>query len=130
MTQADLWNQYEGSTIINGDRSVLYRSKNGWVESCSPYAGSSHYYVNKSLPIRAIVMLEQGKECLISQLNAAEAFRRLYAETTINTWNECFINGVCDLLTDLAVSVPIYHLSCTPDKNAVDVLKKRISDIF
>ena len=130
MPQADLWNQYEGSTIINGDRSVLYRSKNGWVESCSPYAGSSHYYVNKSLPIRAIVMLEQGKECRISQLNAAEAFRRLYAETTINTWNECFINGVCDLLTDLAVSVLIYHISCTPDKNAVETLKKRLDDSF
>lgn len=123
-TQADLWKKYENAEVINGDRPILGRSSDGWIASGSPYAGSSQCYVNKSVPIRAIIMLEQGSVCSISRLSPVVAFRRLYAETTINDWNEQYITRVCDLLQELAVSVPVYQFTCTPDQEAVNKLKK------
>ena len=125
-TQADLWHRYEGSQIINGDRPILYRREDGWMSSGSPYAGSSGYYVNRSLPVFAIVLLEQGKTCDLHRLGEVEAFRRLYAGTVVNTWNREFVNRTCDLLADLVAEVPVYAFRCTPDQKAVEYLKMEL----
>lgn len=121
-TQAALWERYMCARLINGDRTVLSREANGWTAHGSPYAGSSRCFVNESHPLRAVVMLEQGSACGISRLSLPAAFQRLYAGTTINSWNASYVARVCDLLTALAAEVPVYHLVCTPDEAAVRTL--------
>lgn len=122
-TQAELWVKHESAVQINGDRPILSREKGGWYAHGSPYAGSSMCYVNRSLPIRAIFMLEQGSRCSVYRLPVAEAFRRLYAGTAINSWDSDFVSRACDLLTRLAAEVPVYHLTCTPDRDAIEAVK-------
>lgn len=122
-TQAALWQQHEGSTLINGDRPIVGKSENGWLGYGAPYAGSSQCFVNRAVPVRAIVMLAQGQTCRIQRLSAAESFRRLYAQTLVNSWNGDYMAGICDLISELVHSVPVYHLTCTADVRAVDTLK-------
>ena len=120
--QAALWERYMSARLINGDRTVLSREAHGWTAHGSPYAGSSRCFVNESHPLRAVVMLEQGSACGISRLSLPAAFQRLYAGTTINSWNASYVARVCDLLTALAAEAPVYHLVCTPDEAAVRTL--------
>ncbi len=122
-TQGELWKRYEGSQVINGDRPILYKGAEGWLACGSPYAGSSDYHVNASVPIAAVVMLEQDDACSIRRLPTADAFRNLYAGTVMNSWNAAYMDAACDLLTDLSGSVPVYHLRCTPDRAAVETVK-------
>lgn len=122
-TQGNLWCTYENGRVINGDRSIIYKRDSKWVASGSPYAGSSRVYVNEAVPIRAIVMLGQDKTCSIRRLNASEAFRSVYRQTTMNDWNMQFVNKVCDFLNELVSELPVYELRCTPDRDAVDLLK-------
>lgn len=122
-TQGELWKKYEGSRVINGDRPILRRSADGWLACGSPYAGSSEYHVNASVPIAAIVMLEQGTACKIRRLQPSDAFRNLYAGTVMNEWNPVYMETACDLLMDLAGSVPVYHMCCMPDRAAVETVK-------
>ena len=129
-TQAELWKRYEGSAIINGDRPIVRRGAQGWLACGSPYAGSSDYHVNASAPIAAIVMLEQGAACRIRRLGSAEAFRDLYAGTVMNSWNGAYMEAACDLLTDLAGSVPVYHMCCTPDAAAVETVKSVLNGVM
>lgn len=126
-TQADLWHETEGSLILNGDRPILTNVSGQWKAYGSPFAGSSQYYVNRGVPIWAVIMLEQGSECRIRRIGGAEAFCSLFAETTLNDWNMRYVNRACDLLEDLIRHVPIYHYQCTPDENAVRVLKKELT---
>lgn len=123
-TQAELWKTYANGIILNGDRPILSKAEEGWRAYGSPFAGSSEYYINASAPVTAIIMLEQGSECAIHRLGVAEAFRRLYAQTTVNTWNQQYVGRMCDLLMDMAVNVPVYHMVCTPDQAAVETVKK------
>jgi len=125
-TQAGLWEQYEKAVQINGDRPIIGKTKNGWMAYGSPYAGSSGFFLNRRCPIRAIVMLEQGKNCSIVRLPIPIAFQKLYAQTTVNNWNPDFVDQICDLLTMLATEVPVYQLRCTPDLQAVDLLKAEL----
>ena len=61
-TQADLWQDFESAEIINGDRTAISKNLGSWHAYGLPFAGSSKIYKNKTLPIKAVVILKQGKE--------------------------------------------------------------------
>lgn len=126
-TQAELWRRYAGGTLINGDRPVLYRAGAGWTACGSPYAGSSHCHVNASCPVRAAILLRQAPACSLRRLAPAEAFRRLFAGCAVYSYDAGFVSRACDLVQSLAAAVPVYELSCTPDRAAVELLRRALT---
>lgn len=125
-TQAGLWQRYEGAEILNGDRVILKNSTSGWLAYGSPYAGSSSYYVNKSCLVKAIVILKQASESSIRELTGIEAFRKVYEELTVNSWDENFVCRAVDMTKGLISEVPVYELECAPNNSSIDVLKKKL----
>lgn len=126
-TQADLWEKYQGAEIINGDRTGIKKEDGVFYGYGLPYAGSSKIYKNKREAIKAIIVLRQGKENTIRRLKSIDAFKYLYSEMMVNTWNEEFINGISDMIMDLISKVPIYMMECLPDESAVNLLKKELN---
>ena len=125
-TQADLWKKYEDADIYNGDRTIIRKIDGKYYGFGSPYAGSSGIYRNESAPIKAIVVIEQGPDNVIRRLRGREAFLPLFRETLMNTWNKEYMEKMTDLLMDAAFQIPVYHLSCRPDQDAVDTVKNEI----
>lgn len=125
-TQADLWKQYEGADIYNGDRTIVRKIDGKFIGFGSPYAGSSGIYRNESAPICAIVVLTQAPENQIQRLSGKQAFLPLFRETLANTWNPAYMERMTDLLMDAAASIPIFHLTCRPDQDAVNTVKQTI----
>lgn len=123
-TQAELWKEYEEAEQINGDRPILYKKENVWMGYGSPYAGSSKCYVNKGVPVRAIMLLAQGEDCRIMPLRKSEAFREIFRNCTVYSWNREFVERVITLVTELVSDIPIYRLICTPDQRAVEAVKE------
>lgn len=122
-TQGDLWVKYENAEIINGDRPVLYKKDEKWIAYGSPYAGSSKVHKNENVPIKIIVMLKQAKTNSIRRLSLYEAFRNVYAQMVTNSWDkECSELVLCNT-EQLIKEIPVYELSCTPDRCAVELLK-------
>lgn len=126
-TQADLWCQFEGARLLNGDRPILGRRSGVWRAYGSPYAGSSKCYRNESTPVRALILLEQGPACTIRRASCAEAVRRLLEQITLNQWDPAFVSRVCTLLDALLAEIPVYVLRCTPDRRAVDLLRQTLA---
>lgn len=120
-TQGDLWVKYGNGRILNGDRTILHRNEDCWWGYGSPYAGSSRYYVNEGVSISGIAVLSHGLENRVERLEGLSAFRALYSGVTVNTWNHGFVDEVCNLLEKLIQEVPVYSLTCTPTKEAVDI---------
>lgn len=125
-TQADLWKKYEDADIYNGDRTIIRKIDGKYYGFGSPYAGSSGIYRNESAPIKAIVVIEQGPDNVIRRLHGREAFLPLFRETLMNTWNKEYMEKMTDLLMDAAYQIPVYHLSCRPDQDAVNTVKNEI----
>lgn len=122
-TQADLWAKYEDAKIINGDRTLLVYKNGVWYATGFPVCGSSEYCLNESAPIEAIICLEQGKCNLVNQLSTFPALKKIYSQAFVNTWNSDDCNMVFSLISSFIQSVPVYHYSCTKDKDAVTTLK-------
>lgn len=128
-TQADLWHKYRGSRTVNGDRALLSFDENRLFASGWPVCGSSEVCENEQFPVKAIVMLSQGKENRIRRINGREAFTQLYSQLTINSWNQSFVNRALDFIEKILLTVPLFRLSCTISEEAVEVLENELRKI-
>lgn len=124
-TQASLWEKYENAKLINGDRTII-RYLDKWYGYGSPYAGSSKCFKNERVEINCIVILEQGHTNTIKRLKSIEAFKMIYSQMIVNSWDKLFVDKIINFINELINNVSIYYLSCTPDQRAVELLKSMI----
>lgn len=123
-TQAELWRVHRpGAEVINGDRSILSCDGGRPFAHGIPLCGTSGITKNRSLPVRAIVVLRQGPENRIRRLGGREAFSLLFSECSVSLWSREDTETVTDLLNGIISSVPVYLYACRPDASAVDDLE-------
>lgn len=127
-TQADLWRQYAGAEIINGDRSLIRYESAKWTAYGLPFSGTSDYCKNDSAPIKGIIYLSQASENKLENLSPATAIRKLYSEITVNSWNAKFIEKIFSLLEILVKDIPVYSFACKKSETAVTYLKSQLFD--
>ena len=126
-TQAELWRKHRGASVINGDRAAL-RMMNGTVLAEGvPFCGSSGCCENRSLPVEAIVYLAQAPRTTIRKLRGFEAFSRIWEGISVNTWNRKDLELASETVGRIAGAVPVYHMPCTPDGDAVAVLENTLN---
>lgn len=122
-TQARLWCDHAGAELVNGDRAAV-RLIGGEVFACgTPFSGSSPVRRNVQLPLVAIVYLSQAPENSITRLRGVRAFRRVWEGCTVNTWERADVEKATKTVTEVISCIPVYHLACTPDVRAVELLK-------
>ena len=122
-TQADLWAQLRGARILNGDRSAIRVTESG-VQVCGlPFAGSSQFCENVTLPLSAIVYLKQAPQTTIRRLRGAESFRRVWEGCSVNTWDRTDMELVSESVQKVLMTVPVFELACTPDESAILALE-------
>ncbi len=125
-TQAELWRRYGGAVMLNGDRTILSRKENGWRAYGSPYAGSSRCYVNADCSAEALVFVKKAPVCGLRRMGAPEAFRRMFAGLTVNSWDRAFVERACAMTEQLVSELPVYEMACTPDRRAVEMLHREL----
>lgn len=125
-TQAQLWCDHRGAELVNGDRAAV-RVIDGKIHACGVlFAGSSRVRKNMILPLAAIVYLSQAPENTITKLRGFRAFRSVWEGITLNTWDRNDVEKATQTLSTVLSGVPVYHLACTPDVRAVELLKQTL----
>ena len=125
-TQAELWMKWAQARQINGDRPILYKSDKGWLGCGSPYAGSSECYINECIPIKTIILLEQGTQTSLQRVSITEAVKRIYANSTVYTWNKEYVEKLLNLIMILVQEIPVYRLINRADHDSVEIVKKEL----
>lgn len=125
-TQARLWVEHEGAEVINGDRALLRKRDGRWHAFGYPCCGTSGICLDRTLPLRAVVMLSQAAENRVSVPSAAEKVRALTAAMELYPWDRREIDMAMSVAMDLASGVPIVKLACRPDAGAVEALKRHL----
>lgn len=120
-TQAELWRQYAGAQVINGDRSLV-RPGDGTVHGIL-YSGTSGICRNVSAPLRAIVLPVQGAENRVYPLRSKEAFMALVNQCAYYPWAADSAARMTELAAALIGAVPVYGLTCRKDEGAVRALE-------
>lgn len=128
-TQAGLWVRHAGVEVINGDRAVLREHHGRWHVFGYPSCGTSGICINRTLPLKAVVVLTQGKENRVVLLSAAPAIRALVSATEFYPWSQTEFDLALRTATRIAAQTPVLQLVCRPDGQAVSVLKQYLEGI-
>lgn len=123
-TQANLWCKENNAMIANGDRAILRILNGKWHACGSPYCGTSNICENVNVPVRGIVILEQGTENIVQEAGVREAMISLLKNCSYNTWDREQMETVLNLMGQISRDVPFVKLSCLPDKSAVIALEE------
>ena len=127
-TQAELWRDYEDAVIVNGDVTLIRKIDDVWRAFGAPIHGSSPYCENMDAPIAAIIVLKQAEENQLIQLDAftalGECFPEIYRPEMSDETYEILLDTVDALLSE----IPVYQLSCRPDRESVELVKQTLFD--
>ena len=105
-TQAALWAKYTDADIINGDRCVIARKDGVFFGGGSPWSGTSDIFRSEQYPVAGIFILGKSDENSLRRLKA-EAFASLYSQTTVNSWDEKFVDKASDFYSELLTKIPV-----------------------
>lgn len=129
-THSRLWLEHiPGSRLLNDDNPVV-RVEDGVTRVYgSPWSGKTPCYINRSADVGAFVRLEQAPHNVITRLGTLQSFAALLSSSSTMKWDKSVYDGVCNTITDVVQSVPIYKMECLPDRDAAIVCHDTVGDL-
>lgn len=125
-TQAELWQKYRSSVIINGDIVFVQETESGFLGWGTPWHGSSPYCENTSVPLKAMVVLKQAEQNSIRELTGFEKVTEVSNSVFYPQWLENGMELCLETLDHLLTSIPVYELRCRPDEDAVRLTEQTV----
>ncbi len=123
-TQAELWRVHRSAEVINGDKAGVYLKDGRAFAGGLPFCGTSQICKNRNLPLKAIVLLSQGKENIAKPLKGIEALQGVINNIYLDLLAPREKQMCIDLVIELLSKVPVISLQCTPDERAIEELEK------
>lgn len=119
-THTRLWREnIEGAHLLNDDSPIIRSSA---VAYGSPWSGKTPCYRNLQYPIAAIVRLSQAPHNRMRRLSALEALGALLPSCPPSfAYDEELQDAICETLSQLISTVPVYHLECLPNAEAAQL---------
>ena len=128
-THSSLWLKYlEGSELLNDDNPILRVGEDGVARVYgSPWSGKTPCYKNDSVPVGAIVRLNQYPENRIARNSIVEAYAAVYPSCSGFRAVKEMADGMHSTIEKVVLSVPCYTLDCLPDEAAARLSCETIS---
>lgn len=126
-TQAELWNKYQNADILNGDMVLIRKKGDGFFGYGTPWHGSSPYFQNKKVKIKAVVALSQSEKNSLKKLSDFELLESVSDQVFFPYWYSQAIDSCLSSLDSFLTSVPVYHMSCRADRDSVTLLKNELN---
>lgn len=124
-THARLWRDCKNALILNGDRASCYQKDGKWYGFGTPWCGTSGEYLNRSVPLQAVVVLKRGTENRVSKITGVS----LLAHIVYPGWDKSATETMLPLLEDFLESVTVLELECTSDVSSVEELYQALENL-
>ncbi|MEE1502829.1 MAG: hypothetical protein UGF89_01115 [Acutalibacteraceae bacterium] len=123
-TQAELWRVHRNAEVINGDKAGICLKDEKAFACGVPFCGTSKICKNRKLPLKAIVVLSQGKENRVKRLTGFEALQGVVNNIYLDLLAPGERQMCIDFVIELLEKVNVFSLECTPDERAVIAFEK------
>ena len=124
-TQAELWRKFRNAHVVNGDKAGVTLRERPMAHGV-PFSGTSGICENVSAPLAAVVSLSQAPENTVRRLGPSQAVAALCPNVFVDQAIAEEWALALQLLLDVAASVSVYALACTPDVRAVETLEQAL----
>lgn len=127
-THTSLWMRHIPETdLINDDNPAIRIIDDIPFIYGTPWSGKTPCYRNIRAQLGAITKIDRAPENSIERLRPTQAFASLLPACSSMKWDSTIYNNICDTLTRIIETVPVYTLHCRPDKEAATLCHKTIT---
>lgn len=123
-TQAELWREHLGASIINGDYGIIRQTENGFHVYGSPWSGTSPYKMNTDSPVSAVILLKQSETNQLNRLERFDMMQGFLPNCLLPYWHKPSLEPALDVINSFLQAVPVYELKCRPDYEAVEMARE------
>lgn len=122
-THTRLWREnIDGARLLNDDSPIIRVIDGKAIVYGSPWSGKTHCYVNKCVPVRALMRLSQAPHNKIYRLPALAAIGAILPSCPpAFAYDATLQDEICHTVSDIISSTPVYHLECLPDAAAAQL---------
>ena len=121
-THTSLWLKHiEGAQLLNDDNPIIRIIDGTPYLFGSPWSGKTPCYRNRKTRLGAVTRIERAPQNSIERLSPIEAFASLLPACSSMKWDEGTYRLLCDAITRIIETTPIYTLHCLPDEEAAQL---------
>ena len=122
-THTRLWREHiEEARLLNDDSPIIRMVDGKSMVYGSPWSGKTHCYVNKCVPVRALMRLSQAPHNKIRRLPALSAIGAILPSCPpAFAYDTTLQDHICDTVSDIISCTPVFHLECLPDAAAAEL---------
>lgn len=117
-----------GCDLMNDDNPIIRLSSETSqpIIYGSPWSGKTPCYRNTSAPLGAVTRIDRALENSVERLKPIEAFGTFLPSCSAMKWEKELYSRICDTVTAVVSSTPIFTLHCTADAESAIVCCKGI----
>ena len=112
--------------MINDDRPAIRFDGGQPILYGTPWSGKSNLNHNIHAPLTAVVFLEQAPENRLERLSPADAYFGMATGVVRPLFDEALGTQMLDAVERVLNTVPMYRLSCTISREAVQLVYQEI----
>jgi len=121
-THSSMWMQHiEGAELLNDDNPIIRIVDGRPLLYGSPWSGKTPCYRNVCRQLGAVVRIERAPKNYIERLSVVASFASLLPACSSMKWDERLYDQLCNTISHLIATTPIYTMHCLPDREAAIV---------
>ena len=127
-THTNLWKEHFGTPVINGDLNLLAMKNGQPVVHGIPWCGTSGIYDVKTYPLGGIILVNRSATDYTMELPLDEKLLLVSQRLISPSWTKKQWEANMDIVEQITKDIFICKLYCTKEKNAVEVMKKKLDE--
>lgn len=127
-TQVSMWLRHiPGCDLMNDDNPIIRIIDGETYIFGSPWSGKTPCYRNVKARLGAVTQIKRSAENRVERISTIDAFTTLLTSCSSMKWDEDIFDRICNVITRIIETTPIYNLYCRPDKEAAIVCHSNIA---
>ena len=129
-THTSLWLKHiEGAELLNDDNPVIRILDDGlpYIYG-SPWSGKTPCYRSRRARLGAVTRIDRAPQNSIERLKPIQAFASLLPACSSMKWDPVIYRNLCDAVTRVIETTPVYTLHCLPDEEAARLCHDTITN--
>lgn len=127
-THSSLWMKHiEAAELLNDDNPIIRVIDGQPFIYGSPWSGKTPCYRNRRARLGAVTRIDRAPSNSIDRLKPVQAFASLLPACSSMKWDSTIYNNLCDTVTRIIETTPIYTLHCLPDEEAAQLCHRTLT---
>jgi hypothetical protein len=127
-THTSLWLRFiDDCSLMNDDNPVIRIEDGTPYIYGSPWSGKTPCYRNVRALLGAVTRIERAPKNSIERLPVVKAFASVLPSCSTMMWDKSIYDHVCNAVTRIIETTPVYTLHCLPDAEAAQICHQTIA---